>query len=72
MATDPDRRGTGAGSELLTRAGQLARADSATILWCLARETAIGFYARNGWQENGKLFDTEIGPHLQMWLPLDR
>lgn len=70
MATDPGHRGGGAGSALLAEAGRVARADSATILWCLARETAIGFYARNGWQENGKLFDTELGPHLRMWLEL--
>jgi GNAT superfamily N-acetyltransferase len=70
MATEPDYRGGGAGSALLTEASRIAQADSATILWCLARETAIGFYARNGWQTNGQLFDTEIGPHLRMWLEL--
>lgn len=70
MATDPQHRGIGAGSALLATAAQTAAAGGAEILWCLARETATGFYRRNGWQEYGSLFDTEVGPHLQMWLKL--
>jgi hypothetical protein len=59
MATDPQRQGIGA-----------ATADSATALWCLARATAVGFYQRNGWTAFQTVFDTDIGPHLRMWLRL--
>ena len=70
MATDPQRRGSGAGSAMLAEARRIARADGAELLWCQARETAVGFYPRHGWTEFGELFDTEIGPHLRMWLRL--
>lgn len=70
MATDPKRRGNGAASAVLHEAVRIAKADSATALWCLARETAVGFYQRNGWTAFQTVFDTEIGPHLRMWLRL--
>ena len=70
MATDPQRRGTGAGSAILREASRIAVADGATVLWCLARETAVGFYLRHGWTAFQTLFDTDLGPHQRMWLRL--
>jgi GNAT superfamily N-acetyltransferase len=68
MATDPQRRGTGAGSAILREACRIAGADGATVLWCHAREAAVGFYLRHGWTPFEGLFDTDLGPHLRMWL----
>lgn len=70
MATDPQRRGHGAGTAIVRQASRVASADGATVLWCLARETAVGFYLRNGWTAFQTLFDTDLGPHQRMWLRL--
>lgn len=70
MATDPRRRGSGAGSAVLHEANRVARAAGATLLWCMARETAVGFYLRHGWTAFSTVFDTDIGPHQRMWLRL--
>ncbi len=70
MATDPQRRGSGAGTALLDEAQRIASADGATVLWCLARETAVGFYLRHGWTPFQTLFDTDLGPHQRMQLRL--
>ncbi len=71
MATDPQRRGAGAGGAILREASRIAIADEATVMWCLARETAIGFYRRHGWTTFGPVFDTDLGPHQRMWLRLE-
>ena len=71
MATDPQRRGAGAASAILREASRIAIADGATALWCLARETAVGFYRRHGWTTFQTVFDTDLGPHQRMWLRLD-
>lgn len=70
MATDPQHRGTGAGSALLDEARRIAVADGAWLLWCLARERAVGFYLRHGWTPFADLFDTDLGPHQRMQLRL--
>lgn len=66
MATDPRHRGQGGGTGLLDEAQRIAGADGARLLWCLARETAVGFYLRHGWIPFGGLFDTDLGPHQRM------
>jgi GNAT superfamily N-acetyltransferase len=70
MATDPGARRSGGGSAILVAAAEIAGARGATVLWCLARESAAAFYAANGWLAQGELFDTEFGPHLRMWRTL--
>lgn len=70
MATDPQRQGSGGGTVVLSEAARIAGADSAAALWCLARATAVGFYRRNGWTAFQTMFDTDLGPHLRMWLRL--
>jgi GNAT superfamily N-acetyltransferase len=72
MATEPAARGVGLGRLLLIEAARQASAASAEILWCLAREGAVGFYLHSGWQGYGELFDTDLGPHLRMWQELTR
>lgn len=70
MATDPDRRGAGFGALVLAEAERTARSRSAEILWCLARDSAVGFYQRHGWISYGPVFDTDLGPHQRMWVDL--
>lgn len=70
MATDATQRLGGAGTAVLRAAVSAAAGHGAEVLWCLARETATGCYRRNGWLENGSLFDTDSIPHLRMWREL--
>lgn len=70
MATDPQHRRTGAGTALLDEARRIASADGASVLWCQARESAVGFYLRHGWTPVGDLFDNDLGPHQRMQLRL--
>jgi L-Ala-D/L-Glu epimerase len=70
MATDPARRGTGAGVAVLQLAYRIGAAAGAELIWCHARQTAIGFYQRDGWRPVGEQFE-EIGlAHVNMWRPL--
>jgi predicted GNAT family N-acyltransferase len=70
MASVPNRNGIGGGTAVLAEAVAIATAAGADVLWCHARESAIGFYRHAGWVAEGSVFDTEIGPHLRMWRPL--
>jgi GNAT superfamily N-acetyltransferase len=72
MATRPDRRGAGLGAAVVAAALELARAQGAEILWCNARETAAGFYERQGFERHGGVFTDERHtiPHVQMWREL--
>jgi GNAT superfamily N-acetyltransferase len=72
MATAPDRRGEGIGAAVLAAAVEHVRGRGAPIVWCHARETAVGFYAAHGFRRHGEVFiDTEHPiPHLRMWRDL--
>lgn len=72
MAVKSSRRNKGMGSLLLIALESLARQDGAKRLVCNAREDAIAFYAKNGFERRGALTD-ERGPvrHQQMVKPLD-
>jgi len=67
MATEPEARGIGAGTAVLVGAVELTRSNGGELLWCEARESAVGFYLRNGWQLWGERFQTDHGPHRYMW-----
>lgn len=72
MATAPARRGEGIGAAVLAAAVRHVRSAGAPLLWCNARETAVGFYAARGFRGHGDIFtDTRHPiPHLRMWLDL--
>jgi GNAT superfamily N-acetyltransferase len=72
MATDPDHRKRGLGAAVVRAAAGYARALGAPVLWCHARETAAGFYARLGFVPHGAVFTDERHtiPHRSMWLEL--
>ena len=66
MWIDPDRRGQGCGRELLSGVESRLAAEGVTSLVLHARESAAGFYARNGYHVVGDRFE-EVGlPHLRM------
>jgi GNAT superfamily N-acetyltransferase len=70
MATDPERRGQGAGAMVLAALMEHARSEPG-VLWCNARTPAQAFYERAGLQTRGEPWeDPEIGPHVVMWLQL--
>jgi GNAT superfamily N-acetyltransferase len=49
MAVEPTEQGRGVGGAVLAGAVQVARDAGAALLWCHARETAEGFWHRQGW-----------------------
>ncbi|MGL6027404.1 MAG: YiiD C-terminal domain-containing protein [Vibrio sp.] len=72
MAVKANRRSKGMGSLILVALEALARQEGAKRLVCNAREDAIRFYAKHGFERRGELSD-ERGPvrHQQMVKPLD-
>lgn len=66
MAVLPEYRGSGLGGALL----QAVHVEVAQPMWCNARERAVPFYRRHGWEPLGGSFDLPpIGPHQRLWWP---
>jgi len=66
MAVATVHQGTGIGRGIVSEAMAIAVHQSKS-LWCNARLSAIGFYARQAWIESGDYFDTPvIGKHIVM------
>ena len=74
MATAEEQRGRGVGSAVLAAVVAYVRDRGGRLLWCNAREGAVGFYARHGLEPHGEIFIDEHHPvpHLRMWRDLDR
>lgn len=72
MATAPQRRGAGLGAAVVAAAAGYARARGGELLWCNARESAVGFYARCGFAAHGASFTDAQHPipHRRMWREL--
>ena len=72
MAVSPQYRGKGIGALVLIALESYARQENAKRLVCNAREDAIPFYLRNGFESQGEMSD-ERGPirHQQMLKQLD-
>jgi hypothetical protein len=66
MAVAPGLQGGGIGMALLRFAEDRARARGVATIRLHARETAIGFYARAGYAQEGAPFDEDGVPHVQM------
>ncbi|MCE0493847.1 bifunctional GNAT family N-acetyltransferase/hotdog fold thioesterase [Vibrio salinus] len=72
MAVKANRRNRGMGSLLLVTLESLARKEGAKRLVCRAREQAIPFYEKNGFERRGELSDAQgTVKHQQMVKPLD-
>ena len=66
MATAPDWRGRGVGRRVLSAGEAAVTAVGPRLMWCNAREGAVGFYQRLGWAVCSNRFDTSVGPHYRM------
>jgi predicted GNAT family N-acyltransferase len=68
MATDEKWQGKGIGSELVKKSiAAVQEISKKSLLWCNARESAVGFYEKLGWKIDSELFTIEpIGPHYKM------
>ena len=74
MAVAPSLQGTGVGRELLDEAVRRVRAEGADVIWADGRDTALGFYEREGWRVEGDGYDVPVGtgtiPHHLVVLEL--
>ena len=71
MVSHPRVRGHGFGAAVLLACVEAARRRRAALLWCNAREAALGFYQRHGFVATGERFEIAgIGPHFRAHLAL--
>jgi ribosomal protein S18 acetylase RimI-like enzyme len=71
MATDPDYRKINAGRKLIEYGVEELRKRNVALMWCNAREVAIGFYEKLGLKTAGDFFDVPgIGRHKLMYINL--
>jgi thiamine transport system ATP-binding protein len=70
MAVEPDRAGSGLGATLLAAGVDRAFAGGAESVWANARDTALDFYARHGFEliDDGFLDTTTALPHHRIRL----
>lgn len=69
MATLPEYRSRGLGGELLKRCLAHVRGVRAGPVWCNARTSAAGYYAKHGFTQLGETFEIpDIGEHVVMVL----
>lgn len=67
MATLPDYQCQGLSSALLQVAFPIVKQNFCHLVWCNAREGAIGFYEKVGFETLGDLFEiSNLGNHLLM------
>ncbi len=72
MAVLPPYQSKGIGKRLLEKAltdvSDVSNSSPHTLVWCNARESAVGFYQQAGFAIHGARFDIPaIGPHFLMW-----
>jgi GNAT superfamily N-acetyltransferase len=72
MATIPEFQGKGMSSALLQSAFPMIKQNQCGLLWCNARQTAVGFYQKVGFTTSGEIFEMpEIGPHILMSIKIE-
>ena len=72
MATLPEFQGQGLSSALLRTAFPVIKNNQCSLLWCNAREKALGFYEKLGFKSTGELFSLpHIGKHMLMSIIID-
>ncbi|MBT3585000.1 MAG: GNAT family N-acetyltransferase [Halobacteriovoraceae bacterium] len=68
MATLPENQKKGSSSALLKIAFPLVKQNQGSLVWCNAREAAVGFYKKVGFEVSGKKFNIPgIGEHFLMF-----
>ena len=64
MATVQEIRGKGYGKQLLLHAFDVLKEKQVKVIWCNAREVALNFYLKLGFEIHGDSFDIpEVGEH---------
>lgn len=72
MATLPEFQGQGLSSALLRTAFPVIKQNQCTLLWCNARERAMGFYTNVGFVAHGEHFSIpNIGKHILMSIKIE-
>ncbi|MCF7560551.1 GNAT family N-acetyltransferase [Sabulilitoribacter multivorans] len=72
MAVLQKFQGKGIGNIILNYGEKLLKNMSIDIVWCNAREAAVNFYKKNGYQIIGDAFNIkDIGIHHAMFKKLD-
>ena len=72
MATLPEYQGQGYSSALPRTAFPVIKQNQCSLLWCNAREKALGFYKKVGFNATGELFSIpNIGKHMLMSVHID-
>ena len=68
MGVTADYQKRGVGQLILAEVEELVReASDVRLIWCNAREEALGFYERQGWVIASERFHVEdVGPHFKM------
>ena len=68
MAILNEFQGKGLGHQILHFGEQLLKKKNTKIVWCNAREVALNFYSKNGYEIIGRPFNVEsIGLHFIMY-----
>jgi predicted GNAT family N-acyltransferase len=69
MATAQNYQGKGIGAQLVNKVIETVQEkEPKPLIWCNARETAVGFYEKLGWKIDSERFVIEpIGPHFKMF-----
>ena len=71
MAILKEKQHLGLGKLILSHGENLLKQQNTQIIWCNAREKAVGFYQKNGYQIIGAPFDIKnIGQHFIMYKAL--
>ena len=71
MAVAPSKQHQGLGSQLLKRALVELGMNAVESLWCNARESAVNFYLRHGFECLGEPFEIpKTGIHYRMYIPI--
>lgn len=66
VAVDEGMRGRGLGRRLVRISEKVARESGYKRMFCHARETAVDFYSKMGYEKRGERFEEVTVPHLYM------
>jgi len=66
VAISPDVQSKGIGSAMMRFIDEYCKLRSVEYIWCHARESAVAFYAKNGYSAEGESFEKVGIPHRLM------
>jgi len=73
MAVKSDLQNSGVGKALVLESLRILKERDCKLVWCNARETAVGFYEKMNFKTIGSRFQIpKVGPHFVMLLTLEK